>query len=129
MVDPSPYRVGENIAVTPGAVVSRTELFELIQYRPQTERVLRAPLVVVPPMINKFYAMDLAPGRSMVEYLVQQGVQVFMVSWRNPDARHRDWGIDTYAEGIVEALDAVRRVTGEERAVLLGACSGGIVAA
>jgi polyhydroxyalkanoate synthase subunit PhaC len=128
MVDPSPFRVGENIAVTPGAVVSRTDLYELIQYRPQTERVLRVPLVVVPPMINKYYALDLAPGRSMVEYLVQQGVQVFLLSWRNPEGRHRDWGIDTYAGGIVEALDAVQRVTGEERAVLLGACSGGIVA-
>jgi polyhydroxyalkanoate synthase subunit PhaC len=128
MVDPSPYRVGENIAVTAGAVVARTDLYELIQYRPQTERVLRVPLVIVPPMINKYYALDLAPGRSMVEYLVQQGVQVFVLSWRNPDARQRDWGIDTYAGGIIEALDAVRRVTGEERAVLMGACSGGIVA-
>jgi polyhydroxyalkanoate synthase len=128
MVDPSPFRVGENIAVTPGAVVSQTDLYELIQYRPQTERVLRVPLVVVPPMINKYYALDLAPGRSMVEYLVQQGVQVFLLSWRNPDARHREWGIDTYAGGIIEALDAVQQMTGEERAVLLGACSGGIVA-
>ena len=85
------------------------------------------PLLVIPPMINKFYAIDLAPGRSMVEYLVQQGVQVFVVSWRNPDARHRDWGIDTYARAIVDALDGVQRVTGADRAVLYGACSGGIV--
>jgi polyhydroxyalkanoate synthase len=127
MVDPTPFQVGDNIAVTPGAVVFRNDLFELLQYRPQTPAVLRVPLVVVPPMINKFYALDLAPGRSMVEYLVQQGVQVFLLSWRNPDARHRDWGMDAYAQGIVDALDAVERVTGEREAAVVGACSGGIV--
>jgi len=127
MVDPTPYHVGQNIAASPGAVVLRTEVFELIQYQPQTATVLRTPLLVAPPMINKFYVMDLAPGRSMVEYLVQQGVQVFMISWRNPDARHRDWGLDVYAQGILDALDAVARVTGAERAALYGACSGGIV--
>jgi polyhydroxyalkanoate synthase subunit PhaC len=129
MVDPSPYRLGENIAATPGAVVLRTEVFELIQYRPQTPTVLSTPLLVIPPMINKFYAMDLAPGRSMVEYLVQHGVQVLLVSWRNPDARHRDWGFDTYARAILDALDGVQRVTGAERAVLYGLCSGGVVSA
>jgi polyhydroxyalkanoate synthase len=127
MVDPTPFRVGENVAVTPGAVVERTELFELLQYRPTTNTVLTTPLLIVPPMINKFYAMDLVPGRSMVEYFVQQGVQVFMLAWRNPQPRHRNWGIDTYAQGIIDGLDAVERVTGADRAVVLGACSGGIV--
>jgi polyhydroxyalkanoate synthase len=127
MVDPTPYRLGENIAASPGAVVLRTEVFELIQYKPTTAKVLSTPLLVIPPMINKFYVMDLAPGRSMVEFLVGQGVQVFMVSWRNPDARHRDWGLDTYARAILDALDAVGQVTGHDQAVLYGACSGGIV--
>jgi polyhydroxyalkanoate synthase len=127
MVDHTPYRLGENIAATPGAVVLRTEMFELIQYQPQTPTVLSRPLLVIPPMINKFYVMDLAPGRSMVEFLVQHGIQVFVVSWRNPDARHRDWGFDSYAQAILDALDAVQQVTGAERVVLYGACSGGIV--
>ncbi len=129
MVDPTPYRLGENIATSPGAVVLRTEMFELIQYQPTTATVLSTPLLVIPPMINKFYVMDLAPGRSMVEFLVQQGVQVFMVSWRNPDARHRDWGLDRYAQAVLDALDAVGQVTASERAVLYGACSGGILSA
>jgi polyhydroxyalkanoate synthase subunit PhaC len=127
MVDPSPYQVGKNLAISPGAVVLRTELFELLQYQPQTATVLEVPLLVIPPMINKFYVMDLAPSRSMVEFLVQQGVQVFMVSWRNPGAEQRDWGLDAYGQGIIDALDAVQRVTGVDRAVLYGACSGGVV--
>jgi polyhydroxyalkanoate synthase subunit PhaC len=129
MVDSTPYRLGENIATTPGAVVLRTEMFELIQYRPQTPTVLSKPLLVIPPMINKFYVIDLAAGRSMVEFLVQQGIQVFVVSWRNPDARHRDWGFDSYARAILDALDDVQRVTGAENVVLYGACSGGVVSA
>ena len=86
------------------------------------------PLLIAPPMINKFYAIDLAPGRSLVEYLLQQGVQVFLMSWRNPDARHRDWGMDAYAQSVIDALDGVQRVTRQPRAVLFGACSGGILA-
>jgi poly(3-hydroxyalkanoate) synthetase len=85
-----------------------------------------APPVELP---NKFYVIDLAPGRSMVEFLVQQGIQVFVVSWRNPDARHRDWGFDSYARAILDALDGVQRVTGAEGVVLYGACSGGVVSA
>src|SRR5215813_10061827 len=88
MVDTSAFEVGRNIAVTPGKVVLRTEVLELIQYRPQTDQVREIPLLVVPPTINKYYALDLAPGRSLVEYLVRGGQQVFVVSWRNPDARH-----------------------------------------
>src|SRR5262249_56757942 len=95
MVDTSQFEVGRNIAVTPGAVVLRTDVLELIQYRPQTDQVREIPLLVVPPTINKYYALDLAPGRSLVEYLVRGGQQVFVISWRNPDARHADWGLDT----------------------------------
>ena len=88
-------------------MVLRTEVLELIQYRPQTEQVREVPLLIVPPTINKYYALDLAPGRSLVEYLVQQGQQVFVISWRNPDARHADWGLDTYVQAVLDALDAV----------------------
>ncbi len=127
MVDTSSFEVGRNLAVTPGAVVLRTEVIELIQYRPQTERVREVLLLIVPPTINKYYAMDLAPGRSLVEYLVQGGQQVFVISWRNPDARHADWGLDTYASAVIEALEAAQRVCGVDQAALIGACAGGII--
>ena len=110
MVDTSPFEVGRTIAVTRGAVVLRTEVLELIQYRPQTGGVREVPLLIVPPTINKFYALDLAPGRSMVEYLVRGGQQVFVISWRNPDARHAAWGLGAYVEQVLGALDAVQRV-------------------
>ncbi len=98
MVDRSAFEVGRNIAATPGAVVLRTEVFELIQYAPQTEQVREVPLLLVPPTINKYYALDLAPGRSLVEFLVREGQQVFVMSWRNPDARHASWDFDTYVQ-------------------------------
>jgi len=105
--------------------VLRTEAFELIQYTPQTPTVRIRPLLVVPPVINKYYLADLAPERSLVEYLVRGGQQVFMISWRNPDVRHREWGTDTYGQAILEALDAALAVTGADAATLLGFCSGG----
>jgi polyhydroxyalkanoate synthase len=129
MVDPAPFEVGRTIAVTPGAVVLRTEVLELIQYRPQTERVREVPLLLIPPTINKYYALDLAPGRSLVEYLVRGGQQVFVISWRNPDARHAASGLSTYVQSVLDALDAVERICGTDRTALAGICSGGIIAA
>ena len=128
MVDTSPFEVGRNIAVTPGAVVLRTEVLELIQYTPQTSRVREVPVLIVPPTINKFYALDLSPGRSLVEYLVRGGQQVFMISWRNPDARHAGWDLDTYVGQVLGALEAVRQVTGAGQTALMGVCAGGIIA-
>lgn len=81
---------------------------------------------MVPPVINKYYIVDLAPGRGLVEYLVSAGQQVFMISWRNPDVRHRDWDLDIYGEAILSALAAARDITGADSALLLGLCSGGI---
>jgi polyhydroxyalkanoate synthase subunit PhaC len=127
MVDPRPFQVGGNLAVTPGAVVLRTPIMELLQYQPQTDRVRDIPLLMVPPTINKYYIADLAPDRSMVEYFVRSGQQVFMISWRNPDARHADWGLDRYAGAVLDALDAVERICSVDRAILLGLCSGGII--
>lgn len=129
MVEPDAFEVGETVAVTKGAVVARTSMFELIQYAPQTTKVRTIPLLLVPPVINKYYVMDIAPGRSMIEYFVQQGQQVFVISWRNPQARHRDWGFDAYGGAIVEALDAVRKIAGTDSAHLFATCSGGILAA
>ena len=128
MVDGSGFRLGDNIAATPGDVVHRTEILELIRYRPQTEQVRQVPLLIVPPTINKYYALDLAPGRSLIEYLVQQGQQVYVISWRNPDARHAEWGLDTYVRAVLDALVVVHRFAGSDRAALTGVCSGGIIA-
>jgi polyhydroxyalkanoate synthase len=127
MVEPGAFEVGVDLAATAGAVVHRTEVFELIQYQPVTPAVHRYPLVIVPPMINKFYITDLAPGRSMVEYLVGQGHQVFVVSWRNPDARHAGWNLNTYGGAIVTALDTACEITRSAKASICALCSGGIV--
>ena len=129
MVAADAFEVGRDLAATPGGVVYACEQFELIQYQPTTESVYRYPLLIVPPMINKYYIVDLAPGRSLAEFLVGQGHQVFVVSWRNPDARHRDWGLDTYGGAIVAALDAVRAISGASKASVCALCSGGIAAA
>jgi polyhydroxyalkanoate synthase subunit PhaC len=129
MVEPDAFEVGTDLGVSPGAVVHRTEMFELIQYQPATEQVYRYPLLIVPPMINKFYLADLAPGRSIVEYLVSQGHQVLAMSWRNPDARHANWDLDAYGQAIIDALDATRAVTGAPKASICALCSGGIASA
>jgi polyhydroxyalkanoate synthase len=129
MVDPDAFTLGETIAVTPGSVVYRTEEFELIQYAPQTDEVYAVPLLMVPPVINKFYVMDIAPGRSMIEYFVRQGVQVFAISWRNPTAEQRNWGFNTYGQAILDAMGAVEKITQTDRIHLQASCSGGILAA
>ena len=127
MVEPDAFEVGVDLAVTPGSVVLRTPVLELLQYRPSTPTVRQVPLLIVPPTINKFYVIDLAPGRSLAEYLVGQGLQVFSISWRNPDARHAKWGFDTYGQAILDAMEAVARITGTERTAIMGCCSGGIL--
>lgn len=127
MVDSSGFELGRNIAVSPGAVIARTEVFELIRYQPSTPKVHEVPLLIVPPTINKFYAMDLAPGRSLVEFLVGQGQQVFIISWRNPLAHHADWDSDTYAAEIIKAMDITAKAAGVEKVALTGICSGGIL--
>lgn len=129
MVDRSAFEVGRDLAVTPGAVVHRTEQLELIQYSPATASVHRTPILMVPPTINKFYALDLAPGRSVIEHLVAAGMQVFAISWRNPTAQHADWGLDTYVRAVLEALNVTRSITDSPRASVWGTCSGGIITA
>jgi polyhydroxyalkanoate synthase subunit PhaC len=129
MVDRSAFNVGEDVAVTPGAVVLRTEVLELLQYAPSTERVRERPLLIVPPMINKYYVADLAPGRSMIEHVVASGQQTFAISWRNPDERHAGWTLDTYAGAILEALDAIEQITGADATHVMGLCAGGITLA
>jgi polyhydroxyalkanoate synthase len=129
MVEPDAFEVGKDVAVTPGVVVFRTPVFELIQYQPTTPTVHAVPLVMVPPTINTYYIADLAPGRSIVEHVVGGGQQVFMMSWRNPDARHADWGLDTYGQAILDAMAAAERITGSSQTNLMSFCSGGIITA
>jgi polyhydroxyalkanoate synthase len=128
-VDERKFQVGRNLAVTPGAVVYRGESFELIQYAPQTDLVHKRPLVIVPPQINKFYATDLAPGRSFAEYAVSQGVQTFCISWRNPTAAQRDWNMETYLSACKEAISVACGITGADRVNTMAACAGGFTLA
>jgi polyhydroxyalkanoate synthase len=126
MVDMSAFKVGENLATTPGAVIFRNELLELIQYTPTTPTVRKRPLLITPPQINKYYALDLSPDKSMIRFLLESGFQVFAVSWRNPTEVHRDWGLETYVAALDEAVDAVREISGSEDISMMGSCSGGI---
>src|SRR3984893_18501654 len=128
-VDTKAFTVGVNLAATPGAVVHRSEVCEVIQYTPTTAMVRARPVVMVPPQINKYYFMDLAPGRSFVEYAVSRGLQFFVVSWRNPVAAQGHWGLGTYVEAARDALDVARAVTGSETVNLLGLFGGGITSA
>ncbi|EIK96873.1 poly(3-hydroxyalkanoic acid) synthase 2 [Pseudomonas sp. M47T1] len=123
------FEVGKTVAATPGAVVFRNELLELIQYRPMSEKQYAKPLLIVPPQINKYYIFDLSPTNSFVQYALKNGLQVFTVSWRNPDARHREWGLSTYVEALEEALNVCRSITGARDVNLMGACAGGLTMA
>ncbi|HUY28936.1 MAG TPA: alpha/beta fold hydrolase [Candidatus Binataceae bacterium] len=125
-VDKRPFAVGRNLAASAGAVVMRTPLCEVIQYSPATEKVFERPLVLIPPQINKYYIMDLAPGRSFIEYAVKHGIQVFTISWRNPTPANRDWGLDDYVTACKQAIDAACEITGSADANLVAVCAGGI---
>ena len=120
------FEVGKNLATSEGAVVFRNDLLELIQYKPTTEQVHERPLLVVPPQINKFYVFDLSPEKSVARFLLRNGIQTFVVSWRNPTKAQREWGLSTYIEALKEAVDAVTAITGSKDVNMLGACSGGI---
>ena len=128
-VDRSSFHVGENLAATPGAVVYRDDMFELLEYRPSTSTVRSLPLLMIPPQVNKHYFLDLAPGRSLTEYLVGRGIHYFTVVWRNPQPEHGHWGLDDYVAAQLRAIDVVRDVAGSEQLGLLGACAGGLTTA
>jgi polyhydroxyalkanoate synthase len=129
-VDSSKFEIGVNLATSPGKVVYRNELIELIQYAPTTEEVYKRPLLVIPPWINKFYILDLNPEKSFVRYAVSQGLTVFMISWVNPDESHRDKDFEDYMrEGIFDALEAITEATGEKKVTAIGYCIGGTLLA
>jgi polyhydroxyalkanoate synthase subunit PhaC len=128
--DPSRFQVGVNMANTPGKVIFRNDLIELLQYAPSTETVLKRPLLIVPPWINKFYVLDLNPEKSFIRWAVGQGLTVFCISWVNPDERHQEKGFEHYMrEGVLAALDAVREACGEEEVTAIGYCVGGTLLA
>ena len=124
--DPSAFTLGENIATTPGKVVFRNRMFELIQYAPTTDEVRATPIVLFPPWINKFYILDLKPQNSLVKWIVDQGYTLFVVSWVNPDASYADVTLDDYvADGFLTAFDVVKEITGEAQVNAVGYCIAG----
>lgn len=130
MTDTKAFEVGKNLAITPGQVIYQNELMQLIQYEPQTKKVYARPLLFIPPWINKYYILDLNPELSLVNWLVQQGYTVFMISWVNPDAHlaQKDFS-DYLAQGPLSALDAIEKVTGQSQVSALGYCVGGTLLA
>jgi polyhydroxyalkanoate synthase len=126
LADESAFRLGENIATTPGEVVFRNRMFELIQYRPTTAEVHETPVVIFPPWINKFYILDLKEKNSLVRWLVDQGHTVFVVSWVNPDPSHKDVALDGYVEeGYLVALREAKAICGTDKVNPVGYCIGG----
>ncbi|HKF90697.1 MAG TPA: alpha/beta fold hydrolase [Acidimicrobiia bacterium] len=125
--DTGRFTVGENLAATSGAVVYRDDVCEVIHYRPSTPEVRARPILLIPPQIGRYYFMDLAPGRSFVEYALSRGLQFFLLSWRNPTAEQGDWNLDTYAAACLRAIDAVTEITGSDDLNTIGLCAGGIL--
>lgn len=130
MTDLEAFRIGHNIAVTPGKVVFQNDLMQLLQYEPTTETVHRRPLLIIPPWINKFYILDLREKNSFIKWAVDQGHTVFVISWVNPDETLAEKSFEDYmAEGPLAALDAMERATGEREANVIGYCLGGTLLA
>jgi polyhydroxyalkanoate synthase len=125
--DRSAFSVGEELAVTPGNVIDRDDVAELIEYRPSTPTVRERPLLIIPPPIGRYYFLDLRPGRSFVEYAASRGLRVYMISWRNPTPEQAEWGIETYARRILRAIRVVKDVARVEDVNTLGFCAGGIL--
>ena len=126
LADREAFKVGENLATTPGAVVYRNKMLELIQYEPTTEKVHKIPLIIFPPWINKFYIMDLKPANSLIKWIVDQGFTLFVVSWVNPDSSYAGTSLDDYIrDGYLRAMAEVRRITGEKQINATGYCIAG----
>ena len=128
-VDKRPFQVGKNLATTRGKVIWKNDMLERIQYEAASDKVHRTPILIVPPQINKFYAMDLSPAISMVQFLLAQQMQTFVVSWRNPQKEHAHWGMSAYVDGLIQASEVIRKVTRSRKVNIAGACSGGITSA
>ena len=125
-VDTSKFEVGKNIANTPGNVVFQNDVLELVHYTSTTDKVYQRPLVLVPPQINKYYSVDLSPEKSMIQFLLSNGIQPYCISWKNPTKEHKHWDMTTYVEALDEANDAACAITGSDSVNIMGSCSGGI---
>ena len=128
-VDKKAFKVGVNLATTPGAVVFRNEVLELIQYQPVTAKVHSRPMLLVPPQINRAYFYDISPDKSMVRFLLASGFQVFLASWRNPGVEHSHWGMAEYVAALVEAIEAMKTITASKDVTVHAACSGAMTVA
>ncbi|MCO6058085.1 alpha/beta fold hydrolase [Pseudomonas sp. MOB-449] len=128
-VDSTPFKVGENIATAKGEVVFRNEMFELLQFAPTTANAYARPLVMSPPQINKYYAIDLSPEKSLIKWIQDSGVNLFVISWRNPTSEHRDWGLSEYALCLDQAVNVACQITGSPDVNMWGSCSGGMTLA
>lgn len=128
-VDKSPFVIGENVAITPGKVVWKNEMMELIQYAPITDEVREIPFLNIPPQINKFYASDLDPITSVIQFLLRNKFQPFIISWRNPTKEHADWGLSEYVDSLIQCTEVIKEITGSDKINISGACSGGITTA
>jgi polyhydroxyalkanoate synthase len=126
-VEPGVFQVGRDLALTPGAVVAREPLAELIQYTPTTDTVHERPILIVPPPIGRYYFLDLRPGRSFVEFAVANQLNTFLLSWRNPGPAQGSWDLEDYASTVLSAIDHVRAITGSPEVNLVGFCAGGII--
>ena len=130
MTDNDAFRIGKNVATTPGKVILQNGLMQLIQYTPSTDHVRRRPLLIVPPWINKFYILDLRPENSFIRWAIEQGHTVFVISWANPDERLAQKSFEHYMkEGILAALDGIEKVTNERKVNAIGYCLGGTLLA
>ncbi len=128
-VDKRPFKLGENVATSKGAVVLRTEMMELIHYAPTTDEVYETPQLTIPPQINKMYINDLSPDKSVVKWQVDNGIQTFVISWRNPTKEQGKWGMADYVNSCREAMEAVAAITGAKKVNVSAGCSGGQTAA
>ncbi len=128
-VDKSPFVIGENVAITPGKVVWKNEMMELIQYTPITDEVREIPFLNIPPQINKYYASDLDPITSVIQFLLRNKFQPFIISWRNPTKEHAEWGMSDYVDSLIQCTEVIKEITGSDKINISGACSGGITTA
>ena len=124
-VDKRPFKLGENVATSKGAVVYRTEMFELVHYAPTTDEVYEIPQLTIPPQINKMYINDLSPEKSVVKFQLDNGIQTFIISWRNPSKEQGVWGMDDYVASCVEAIEVVKEISGSDKVNVSAGCSGG----
>jgi polyhydroxyalkanoate synthase len=129
VADRNAFKVGVDVCASAGSVVFCNELLEVIQYTPKTPDVQATPLVYVFSQVNRFYLGDLTPDRSLFQKLLDAGIQVFAVSWRNPTEKQRDWSLDTYAEGVIQAVSVAREISGQPKVNLIGVCAGGLTTA